>query len=381
MDSLVSLARVSRRPTRSDLLIAGLLAVWAVLEALFVEGPGTQAVRVGIALLVTVPLIFRRQAPLGVTALVAAIVIAISLAADEPEKGTTPFPSLLLVAFSVSLYARTLPAAVAGLAMAIAAPIVFFNTPIYESSGPAATNFAIMGFFLGGAWTIGLLLHRRAEQARLAVAESGELARSAVADERARIARELHDVIAHSVSVIAVQAGAAEQQIEADPAKAREHLDAVRRSSREAMKEMRRLLGVLREDEASYIPQPGIARLPDLIDELRAGGLEVDLAEEGERPKLSPGLDLTVYRLVQEALTNAHKHAGGGARVVLRYGSQDLELDVSNRMNGPSPAGGGGYGLVGMRERARLFGGSFDAGPENGSFHVRVRLPLEEVGA
>jgi signal transduction histidine kinase len=146
---------------------------------------------------------------------------------------------------------------------------------------------------------------------------------------------------------------------------------------------MRRLLGVLREDEASYIPQPGIARLPDLLDEVRGGGLEVELAEEGERPKLSPGLDLTVYRLIQEALTNARKHAGDdGARVLLRYGSRELELDVSNRMNGPSLTGnGGGHGLVGMRERVRLFGGRFDAGPEDGSFHVRVRLPLEEPGS
>jgi signal transduction histidine kinase len=383
VESLLSLARVPRRPTRSDLLIAGVLGVWAVLEALFVEGPGSHAARIGIALLVTVPLAFRRQVPLGLMTLVGAVIVFLSIVANEPEKGTFPFPSLLVASFSVGLYARALPAAIAGLVIGLGTPIVFFNSSIYESSGPAATNLAILTFFIGGAWLIGLLLHRRAEQARRAVAESGELARSAVSEERARIARELHDVIAHSVSAIAVQAGAAEQQIEGNPAKAREHLDAVRRSAREAMNEMRRLLGVLREDEASYIPQPGIARLPDLLDEVRGGGLEVELAEEGERPQLSPGLDLTVYRLVQEALTNARKHAGGdGARVLLRYGSRDLELDVSNRLNGPAAAEeGGGHGLVGMQERVRLFNGSFDAGPENGRFRVHVRLPLEEPGA
>ena len=382
MDSLLSLARVSRRPTRSDLLIAGLLAVWAVLEALFVQGPGTPVVRVSVALLVTMPLAFRRQAPLGVIALLGAVIVVLSIAANEPEKGTFPFPSLLVATFSVSLYARTLPSAVAGLVISLGAPVVFFTSPIYESTGPTATNFAVMAFFLGGAWTIGLLLHRRAEQARQALAESGELARSAVSQERARIARELHDVIAHSVSVIAVQAGAAEQQIDADHDKAREHLDAVRRTAREAMTEMRRLLGVLREDEASYVPQPGLSRLPDLLDEARSGGLEVEISEEGTRPQLSPGLDLTVYRIVQEALTNARRHAGSApARVELRYGTSELELEISNEMNGVNSASDGGHGLVGMRERVRLFGGSFAAGPEAGRFRVRARLPVEEAGA
>jgi signal transduction histidine kinase len=382
VDPFIKLARTPSRPQRSDVLIAGALAVWALLEAIFVEGPGSIPVRIGVALVVTLPLVFRRQAPLGVIALIGAVIVVLSITADEPENGTFPFPSLLFATFSVGLYARRLPAAIAGLVIAIGCPIVFFNSPIYESTGPAATNFAVMAFFLSGAWTLGLLLHRRAEQARLAIAESGELARSAVSDERARIARELHDVIAHSVSVIAVQAGAAEQQLESDPEKAREHLGAVRRTSREAMTEMRRLLGVLREDEASYAPQPGIGRLPDLLDEARSGGLDVDLSEEGERPQLSPGLDLTVYRLVQEALTNARKHSGSGrAQVRIRYEARELELEVSNEVNGRVPEQGpGGHGLVGMRERVRLFGGSFDAGRDDGSFHVRARLPLGEPG-
>jgi len=314
--------------------------------------------------------------------LVGAVIVCLSIVAGEPEKGTFPFPSLLVATFSVGLYARRRAEAVAGLVIALGTPIVFFNSPIYESTGPKATNFAVMAFFIGGAWTIGFLLHRRAQQVERAYAESGELARSAVSEERARIARELHDVIAHSVSVIAVQAGAAEQQIESAPEKAREHLAAVRRTSREAMTEMRRLLGVLREDEASYVPQPGISRLPDLLDEARAAGLQVEMSEEGSRPQLSPGLDLTVYRLVQEALTNARKHAEGAARVAIRYGARELEIDVSNEVNGTEPAlPDGGHGLVGMRERVRLFGGSFDVGRTDGSFHVHARLPVEEPGS
>lgn len=378
----MKLARRPARPERSDLLIAGVLCLWALLEAIFVKQGGSTAAWIVLALVVTVPLVWRRQAPLAVITVISAAAIVLSLVATQPDQGTTPFPSILIGVFSVALYARRLEKAIAGLVVAVAA-IVAFNLSDLVESGPALPNIAIMTFFIGGAWGAGLLLERRAEQARQALAESGELARSAVADERARIARELHDVIAHSVSVIAVQAGAAEQQMETDQEKAREHLDAVRRSAREAMTEMRRLLGVLREDEASYTPQPGIGRLPDLMEEARAGGLDVDLSEEGERPQLAPGLDLTVYRLVQEALTNARKHSGTGkAHVRITYEARELELDVSNSINGPSRvAEGGGHGLVGMRERVRLFGGTFDAGRDDGSFHVRARLPLEERGA
>jgi signal transduction histidine kinase len=214
------------------------------------------------------------------------------------------------------------------------------------------------------------------------VAESGELARSAVSEERTRIARELHDVVAHSVSIIAMQAGAAEELIEVDPARAREHMVSVRRTAREAMNEMRRLLDVLRTDEARYAPQPGLARLADLLDEVRSAGVPVELTEEGERPQLPPGVDLVAFRVVQESLTNVRKHAAGApTRVLLRYGPAAIELDVANLpVRGRVPANGlarGGHGLIGMRERVQLFDGTFQAGPaEDGGFRVHAVLPL-----
>jgi signal transduction histidine kinase len=382
VDPFVKLARVPSRPQRSDLLIAGVLALWAVLEAVLVEGPGSTPVRIAFALAVTVPLVFRRQWPLEMVAVIGATVLLLALIADQPEKGTTPFPSLLLAEFSVALYARRLSEAIVGLGIVVAVLPVILLSPFYESSGPVATNIAITLFFICGSWGLGLLLKRRADQARQAVAESGDLARIAVSEERDRIARELHDVIAHSVSVIAVQAGAAEQLITDDPGSAKEHLGAVRRAAREAMTEMRRLLGVLREDEPSYDPQPGISRLPDLLDEARSAGHSVQLWEQGERPKLSPGLDLTVYRIVQEALTNARKHASAApTTVLLRYGTDVLELEVVNEIRAQPAEADGGHGLVGMKERARLFGGSFEAGREDGRFRVHVFLPLEESRA
>jgi signal transduction histidine kinase len=219
---------------------------------------------------------------------------------------------------------------------------------------------------------------------RSAVAESGELARAAVSDERARIARELHDVVAHSVSIIAVQAGAAEELIERDPDKARQHMASVRRTAREAMTEMRRLLDVMRTDEAGYAPQAGLARLPDLLDETRGAGVPVELVEQGERPRLAPGVDLVAFRVVQESLTNVRKHAPGApTRVQLRYGPKTLELEVVNEaavtLGNANGSRRGGHGLVGMRERVRLFEGSFDARPmANGGFRVRATLPLTE---
>jgi signal transduction histidine kinase len=257
----------------------------------------------------------------------------------------------------------------------------------YDNNGtPTATNYAILVFFIGGAWLAGWLVRRRAAQARTALAHSDELARSAVSDERTRIARELHDVVAHSVSIVAVQAGAAEELIERDPAAAREHMRAVRRTAREAMTEMRRLLDVLRTDEPRFAPTPGLSRLGDLLAETRAAGVPVELIEQGPRPELPAGVDLVVFRVVQESLTNVRKHARGApTQVALRYASRAIEIEVTNptqpgrhRRNGTDHSRGG-HGLIGMRERALLFGGSFDAGERPGhGFRVRVVLPLQE---
>jgi signal transduction histidine kinase len=358
---------------------AGALAAWAVLEALLGTGPGSTPARLGFALAVTVPLVVRRRAPLAVAVVLSVTTVAWALSADQAETGTMPFPCLLFAIFSAALYGRTTATALIGGALPIAAMLITINSDYYDGA-PNAANIAILSFFCCSAWAGGWLVRRRASQLRRAYAESGELARSAVAEERARIARELHDVVAHSVSIIAVQAGAAEQVIDSDPTAAREYMGAVRRTARETMREMRGLLSVLREDEASYAPQPGLSRLQDLLDEVRDAGVAVDLVESGEKRELPAGIDLVAFRVVQESLTNVRKHAPNTpARVALRYAAEAVELEITNetREEGLTNNEGGGHGLLGMRERVRIFGGQFEAGEHNGGFRVRAVLPLE----
>ena len=216
--------------------------------------------------------------------------------------------------------------------------------------------------------------------------EQAEQARRAVVDERARIARELHDVVAHNVSVMVVQSGAARRTIERDPERAREVLTSVESTGRQALDEMRRLLGVLRtEDEATDLraPQPSVSHLDALVAQVCDAGLPVKLVVEGEPRPLSSGVDMSAYRIVQEALTNSLKHAGPAhAHVRVCFGDNDLRLEVTDDGRGiiaDDPAtNGGGHGLVGMRERVALFGGRLEAGPRTGGgYIVTATLPLE----
>jgi signal transduction histidine kinase len=387
VDPLVKLARVPRRPPRVDILIAAGLFVWALLGALLNSGPGPLVGRIAFAVAVTVPLVVRRQAPVLVVAVMCAATLIWALSADVAETSTSPLPSFLLAAFSVACYARRPAAAIAGGLALFAVMLVALLSNFYAGASLGVGDVVILSVFLGGAWASGWLVRQRAAQARRAMAESGELARSAVGEERARIARELHDVVAHSVSIIAVQAGAAEQLIERDPQRARDHMASVRRTAREAMAEMRRLLDVLRTDDAAYAPQPGLARLGDLLEETRAAGVPVELIEEGERPHLPPGLDLVAFRVVQESLTNVRKHAPGArAKVLMRFTPGAFELDIANgpatRLSSINGAATAGHGLIGMRERVHLFGGTFGAEPsEDGGFLVHAALPFTEEPA
>jgi signal transduction histidine kinase len=383
VDPIVKLARVPQRPARSDLVIVAALICWGLLEAVLGTGPGTTLTRILFALAVTLPLVVRRQAPLAVAAVIALVTIAWALAADRPESGTFPFPSILLAIFSAALYGRNALTAVLGGLLPVGAMAVALNTK-FNSGTFTVGSFAILVFFCAGTWTAGWLVRRRAIQVRHAYEESGEMARSAVAEERARIARELHDVVAHSVSIVAVQAGAAEELMEGDPDAARRHLRSVRRTAREAMSEMRRLLDVLRQEDTSYAPQPGLSRLPDLLEDVRGSGVPVELVELGERRELPAGVDLVAYRLVQESLTNVRKHASGAAaRIELSYRPHELELEVTNAAGrAAGSVNGGGHGIFGMRERVRLFGGRFEAGERpQGGFRVHALLPLEEEEA
>ena len=204
----------------------------------------------------------------------------------------------------------------------------------------------------------------------------------ALAEERSRIARELHDVVAHSVSVMLVQAGAARQVLTSSPEEAREALLAVEAGGREAMTELRNLLGLLNPDGPGLAPQPGVGELDDLVQRVRDAGLPVQLRVEGEAKPLPVGLDLTAYRIVQEALTNAIKYSGlAPTEVVLQYRDDEMKLEIlDDGGGGPVPSDRGqGRGLVGMRERVAMYGGRLEAGPRlPKGYAVRVWLPISD---
>jgi signal transduction histidine kinase len=226
------------------------------------------------------------------------------------------------------------------------------------------------------------VLGDRERRIRLAERERDLAAREAVVAERTRIAREMHDVIAHHVSMIVVQAGAERSVIDegsADLATTRDVLASVEQSGRSALVEMRRLLGMLRQDENEPLaPQPGLAEVPALIGQLREAGLHVEFSVEGEPRALPAGIDLSAYRIVQEALTNALKHAGDAhASVCVRYGADSIGLEIADDGDGAgSDVSAGGHGLVGMRERVALYGGRFQASRDpRGGFVVKAALP------
>ena len=202
---------------------------------------------------------------------------------------------------------------------------------------------------------------------------------AAIAEERGRIARELHDVVAHGISVIAIQADAAEAALDRDPELARAPLRTIRRSAKSSLEEMRHLLGMLREDGdgGELAPQPGLGELDALIEHAHAAGVDVAVEVEGTPREVAAGLDLSAYRIVQEALTNVRRHArGASTRVRMTWADDALTIEVRDRGPGGHVNGSGGHGILGMRERARLHGGELHAGPTDEGFAVRARLPL-----
>ncbi|HEX2312638.1 MAG TPA: sensor histidine kinase [Thermomonospora sp.] len=379
MDPLAQLARVPRRPPRSDVAVAVLLAVWALAEAL-PAGPDPLWAEIAFALVTTTPLVFRRHAPLPVLAVIVTALLVRAATAEGPPATVAPFPAILVAAFSAALHVRAPWRAAVAWAVAVGGMTGAIGLQFYATR-PDLGSALVMVFFVTGAWTAGWLLRRREIQLDAAEEHTREQAREAVAAERLRIARELHDVVAHSLSIIAVNAGAARELSRPHPERARDHMDAVAGTAREALVEMRHLLEALREEgDEPLTPQPTLDRLPHLVEQARANGLPVRLVELGGRRSLPAGVELTVYRVVQEALTNVRRHAGApDTEVRVRYGGTELDVEVVNAPGqARAPAGPPGHGLVGMRERARLYGGALHAGPaQDGGYAVRLRLPVE----
>jgi signal transduction histidine kinase len=241
----------------------------------------------------------------------------------------------------------------------------------------------VAAWFVGDATRIrGLYARAREEQARLLEVQRAEEGRRAIADERARIARELHDAVTHHVSVIVIQAGGAQRALGTRPDEARGAIEAIDATARTALTDMRRMLGILGEG-ASQEPLPGLDGLDTLVEQIRAAGLDVELSIEGVPRPLDAGLELSAYRIIQEGLTNSLKHAGGGrASVTVRHAPRELEIVVDDE-RGAGPAARiepthTGRGIVGIRERVAIFGGSLSAGPTATGFRVTARLPIPE---
>jgi signal transduction histidine kinase len=362
-------------PARLDVILAATLAITSELEAWLGSVTGQERLVVAVAgPLMASTVAVRRRYPAGAGIAAALIAVIVAIAWKPPN--TVSFG----IAWLCSIYALTVWTSTRMFAVGAAVLAV-----------PTLVSVAIRGEPKGGAsftliaLAVMLLVRRvvgdRERRAQTAERERDLAAREAVVEERARIARELHDVIAHHVSMIVLQAGAERRVLDSANASTREVLETVERTGRSALTEMRRLLGMLRtEANEPLTPQPGLTDLPALVTQLREAGLPIVLHVEGDRRELPVGIELSAYRIVQEALTNALKHAGEARTTVnIRYGVDSLELEIAD--DGPgstTPVASGGHGLVGMRERVALYGGRLDAGRRpGGGFAVRVLLPIQ----
>jgi signal transduction histidine kinase len=341
-------------------------------------------VSVLLAIGVAVPYYFRRHAPLAVLLLSEACLVA--LAVGDYRTGPAPgvlFVGLYTVAAWCDVRDRAIGAGAAVIGLTVVAVV---GVPGGISGAGVALNFAAFAaaYLFGSTMRNRRLYGEQLEaRARALERERDEETRRALAEERLRIAQELHDVVAHSMGVIAVQAGVGAHVIDSEPGEAKKALEAISQTSRSTLAEIRRMLGVLRDDEGlSYVPAPGLADLHRLVRDVATAGLHAEVRVEGTTTELPPGVDLTAYRIVQEALTNVLKHAGRAtATVVIGYEDKALRLEILDDGRGVNGrAAPGGHGLAGMRERVGVYGGSFEAGPRTGGgFRVAVRLPYGET--
>jgi signal transduction histidine kinase len=330
------------------------------------------------SVLLSVPLAWRRHSPFAAFTLIMAAVLLQAVVTGDSSEGLHNIYSVGIATFAVAVYCeRRRSTAALVIAMAVYGVYALENRDI--QSGRAADQWA--GSFFGVAlvtvWLVGVFvrdrrLERLAAEHALAVERA---AQEAVTVERARLARELHDVISHNLSVIVVQAAGARAAGSSTP----EALEKIESSGRESLVEMRRLLGVLRHDgeDASLSPQPGIAAVGELVEQVCAAGVPIELAVDGDVEGLAPAVDLSVYRIVQEALTNVLKHAGHArARVAVTCLPDAVTVDITDDGCGPTATIAVGHGLIGMRERVAMFGGDFEAGPgRDGGFVVHARVP------
>lgn len=371
--------RLPRRPPVFDLVLSGALVVAGLVEALTVETATAPWLHAAITTVVMVALAFRRSLPL----VVLGIALAAIVVGGRPDTPFLLFGAMVVACYSAGQFLEGRRALV-GLLLAVG-PASFGL--LLDGGDPA--DLTAVAVLYGGPWVVGRLVQQQTRRADSAHARVAELERDdavrreqAAAAERARIARELHDIISHSVSVITVQTQAVRRRLAPEQVAEARDLAAVEHTARQAMVELRRLFGVLRTDgePVSLAPQPGLDQLPRLLERTKEANLTLDLRIEGEPTPLSPGIDLAAYRIVQESVTNAIKHAGEArVTVTLAYAPTELAISVVDDGLGRGRRNGTGHGLVGMRERVSVYGGHLDAGPcPGGGFAVRAVLPITE---
>ncbi len=439
-DATVGRMQRLRDPRLADALIALALAVVLQLQLGLGERADGSLLNVAGGLLLTLPLALRRRHALAVACCFSATAALTSILDGDLFVGEPPYFACL-VAGAITFYSLGAHAADRAAQAGAALGVAGLWTSVVASDHPDVASFLFSGgLIVATPWLVGLSSRARAQRIALLEQEALQRERAAVGEERARIARELHDVVAHSVGGMVAQAQGARRMLDRDPERAREALEAIELTGRNALDEMRRSLGILRHPDsaanAPLAPQPSMDGVAALVDQARAGGLDVELTVEGEPAPLPAGVDLSAYRIVQQALTNARKHAGPvRACVVVRYAVDAIELEIADdgpRGGSPGAAGaepahgargrahgaagaevphgargraagaeaphgargrtsaaggnggevssahGGGQGLVGMRERVALYGGELHAGPRpEGGFVVRASLPIE----
>jgi signal transduction histidine kinase len=385
-------AWLRRHPRLVDLLwMLPLGAISLAVPAQWVGTPPLSEIpivqHVALVVVMCVPLVWRRRWPRAVFAVICLAAFAqwlagVNITACDFAVLVAMYTIAAQCVFRWSLAA--LLVAEAGMAMAIWRLV---GAPGAQASWKTTIPLSMM---IGAIWLSGLYISTRRkytqsleERARRLERERDAQAEVAAAAERARIAREMHDVIAHSISVMVIQADGASYAVDTDTERARRAMRAIGDTGRQALMEMRRMLGVLREGDgkAALAPQPGVEQLPDLVQQIRTAGLPVGYEVIGEPLPMPAGLALVVYRIVQEALTNVMKHAGPAAvaQVLLHYGDRAVEVRVRDDGRGATVSDGRGHGLVGMRERAAVYGGQVSAAPvPGGGFEVVARLPVKE---
>jgi len=361
---------------RNDAILGVVLGVLILAESFAQPLQAIPAVFMGLSLAL------RRTAPLVMAALIAALSAFDYAPASNDESVAFVIVAYLMGLYSIAAYERSfIRAAIAGLVVAVA-----INMDLVVHGLSADPDFWLQRlFFIAGSWIAGRVLHHRHQEVDELAGQQEARTRRAIAEERARLARELHDVIAHNVSVMVVQAAAAEEVLTRQPERAGQPLRTIQSTGRQTITELRRLLGILRADDREVLtaPQPTLSEIDSLVETVRAAGLPVELEVSGEAAQLPTSLDVSAYRIVQEGLTNALRHSGAAsAKVRVRFRSDAVELEVLDDGAGASSNGDAGHGLLGIRERVAMFGGSVESGtrPEGG-FRLKAVLPVEEHGA